>query len=113
MKKTDKKIENTVREALTEVCEIALDEVAGFKWISHVVNYDDFPGSLSVVCVFDTNNNLSSVLSTHQDDYLRRVIKEKLAAANIRIRDIRRHVSFDIEEACNDEHGGKWHKRFS
>jgi hypothetical protein len=112
MKKSDKKIENTLRKALTEVCEIALDEVAGFKWITHFVNYNDFPNSLSVVCVFDTNNDLSNTLSSHKDDYLRGLIKEKLDSANIQIRDIRQLVSFDTEEACSTEHAGKWHERF-
>lgn len=111
MKKSDKKIENSVRGALTEVCEAALDEVAGFKWITHLVNYSSFPGSLSIVCVFDTNNDLSSALAAHRDDYLRSLIKEKLGAADIPIKDISQHVNFDTEEACKNENGGKWHER--
>ena len=111
MKKTDKKIENAIREALTEVCEMALDEVPGFQWLTHLVNYSDFPGSLSVVCVFDTNNDLSSALANHKDDYLRNLIKEKLAAVGIEFKDTRRHVNFDTEEACKNENGGKWHER--
>ena len=113
MKKSDKKIENRVRKALTEVCEAALDEVIGFKWITHFVNYSYFPGSLSVVCVFDTNNELSNALGAHKDDYLLHLIKEKLGAAGIDIKDIRQHVNFDTEEACRNENGGKWHERFS
>ena len=112
MKKTDKKIENSIREALTEVCEIALKDVAGFKWITHFANYSNFPGSLLVVCIFDTNNDLSSILSTHKDDYLRKLIEEKLNTVDIHIKNIRQHVSFDTEEACKNEHGGKWHERF-
>ena len=63
MKKSDKKIDNTVRKALTEVCEAALTEVAGFKWLTHFVNHNDFPDSLSVVCVFDTNVELANALA--------------------------------------------------
>ena len=112
MKKTDKKIENALREALTEVCEVALDEVAGFKWITHFASYRYFPGSLSVVCIFDTDADLSNAYSIHKDDYLRRLIKEKLSAVDIKIKDIRQHVNFDTEEACKKENGGKWHERF-
>jgi hypothetical protein len=111
MKKTDKKIENSLRKALTQVCEIALDEVAGFQYLTHLVSYNDFPGSLSVICVFDNDNNLSRLVSSHQEDYLRRLIDQKLAAAGIRISDIRQHVIFDSEQACHNQHGGKWHKR--
>jgi hypothetical protein len=112
MKKSAKKIDNAVREALTDVCEVALDEVTGFKWITHFANYSSFPGSLSVVCVFDTNNDLSSALNTLKDDYLCNLIKEKLSAADIHIKDMKQHVSFDTEEACENENGGKWHERF-
>ena len=112
MKKTDKKIDNSVRDALTEVCEIALNEVTGFEWITHFINYNHFPESLLVVCIFDTNNDLSNVLSTHKDDYLHKLIKEKLSAVGIHIKNIRRQVSFDTEEACKNENRGKWPERF-
>ena len=112
MKKTDKKIENTLRKALTEVCEVALDEVTGFKWITHFASYSYFPGSLSVVCIFDTDADLSNAYSSHKDDYLRSLIKENLSAVDIQIKDIRQHVKFDTEEACKKENGGKWHERF-
>jgi hypothetical protein len=113
MKKSDKKIENSIREALTAVCELALEDVAGFNWITHFVNYNDFPDSLSIVCVFASNDELASVVSTHQNDYLRTLIREKLAAAGIPIANMRHQVSFDTQEACDNQHDGKWHLRFS
>ncbi len=112
MKKADKKIENSARKALIEVCELALDEVAGFKWITHFANYSSFPSSLSVVCVFDTNSDLSNAYDAHKDDFLRNLIKEKLSTVGIHIKNIRQHVNFDTEEACENENGGKWHERF-
>ena len=112
MKKADKKVENCTRKALIEVCELALDEVAGFKWITHFANYSSFPGSLSVVCVFDSNSDLSKAYDTHKDDFLRSLIKEKLSNVGIHIKNIRQHVNFDTEEACKNEHGGKWQERF-
>lgn len=112
MKKSDKKTENSIREALTAVCELALEDIAGFMWISHFVNYNDYPDSLLVVCVFDTDDALASVVSTHKDDYLRTLISEKLAAAGIPIGRLRQQVSFDTEQACNKQHEGKWHLRF-
>ncbi|MEH6585796.1 MAG: hypothetical protein V7720_04515 [Halioglobus sp.] len=113
MKKSHKKMDNAVRIALTDVCEEALVEVTGFQWLTHFADYSSFPSSLSVVCVFDTDNDLACALNCLNDDYLRDLIKEKLSAANIEIRDIRQHVSFDTEEACKRQNGGKWHERFS
>ena len=112
MKKADKKIENLLRNALNKVCDIALTDVVGFKWLTHFVNYKDVPGSLAIVCVFDTNDELSGALATHQDDYLRCLIREKLSAAAISVKDMQRQVSFDTEEACANENDGKWNERF-
>jgi len=113
MRKTDKKIENTIREALTEVCELALESVSGFKWLSHMVaDYKTLPASLSILCVFETDDELSKALSEHKDDFMYRLIKEKLSAANINIREVRQHIRFDTEEACAKYNKGKWHERF-
>jgi len=113
MRKTDKRIENSIRDALTEVCELALESVVGFKWLTHLVaDYKTLPKSLSVMCVFGTNDELSTAQETLQDDIMCRLIKEKLSAANINIKDIRQHVRFDTEEACDTFHDGKWHERF-
>jgi hypothetical protein len=98
MRKTDKKIENAIRTALTEVCDVALDEVPGFKWITHFVKYDAFPSSLVVVCVFGTKDELTSALCTHYDDFLRTLITNKLLAVNIQCKDSQQFVHFDSEE---------------
>lgn len=111
MKKTDKKIENSLRQSLTEVCEVALYEVAEFKWLTHLVDYRDFPGSLSIVCVFETDDGLSRALDAGQGEYLRRLIKEQLTATGIALKDIRSQVRFDTEEACDRQNGGKWSER--
>ena len=111
MKKTDKKYEKAIREALTGACDIALNEVAGFQWLTHRVNYSRFPDSLAVICIFDTNSELASALLAKQDDFLRSLIREKLSAVGIPIKDMAQQVSFDTEEACALEHAGKWQQR--
>lgn len=105
MKKTDKKFENAIRKALTAVCEIALEEVAGFKWITHFVDYDRFPESLSVVCIFGTTDELSVALSTRNDNYLRRLIKEHLRAVNIQIKSSQQQINFATEDGFKNERG--------
>ncbi|MFT7299907.1 MAG: hypothetical protein ACI89Z_000359 [Porticoccus sp.] len=112
MRKIDKKIENSLRLSLTEVCEAALENINGFRWLTHFANYDNFPSSLSIVCVFNTNSDLADTRSSNKDDYLRDLIKQKLENEKIKVRDIRQHVSFDTEENCGGEHRGNWQERF-
>jgi hypothetical protein len=109
MKKTDKKIDNAIRGALTEVCDKALEEHDGFMWLTHRVDYQNIPASLSVVCVFDTNEQLSNA---HVDD-LRVIIKDKLASIAILIKDSRQAIRFDTEENCKKEHKGNWQQRLN
>lgn len=113
MKKTEKKIDNALRKALLVVCETALDEVPGFKWLTHLVSYSHFPSSLLVVCVFDSNDALARACAEHKDDVLRSLIHANLRTAGVQLKDIRQHVHFDTEEACDIEHEGRWNERFS
>ena len=99
MKKTDKKVEKKICQALTKACETAKSEVQGFQWLTHRVNYNQFPDSLSVLCFFDTKANLKQAYQDNKDQFIIGVIKSELEQINIRFKDIKRHVSFDIEKA--------------
>lgn len=108
MRKTDRKTENLIIRALTEACNIALERFDGFRWLTHFVDYQRFPVSLTIVCVYDTNAQLA-----HTDrEAMCELINTELAAVGIPIKDIRRQVRFDTEENCNDENNGKWRERF-
>tara|TARA_R110000764_G_scaffold140750_2_gene228869 strand:- start:2421 stop:2777 length:357 start_codon:yes stop_codon:yes gene_type:complete len=111
MKKSDKKIDNTLREALTHVCETALESVDGFVWLTHLVNYNAFPNSLKIICVFETDLALVSAYDAKQDDYLCSLINNELSDVNIKLSKLRQQVSFDTEEACERSHAGKWNER--
>jgi len=113
MKKTDKKIDNQICQALTQACETAKLEVQGFQWLTHLVNYNQFPGSLSIICIFDTKAELEQARQQMKDQLIVSLIKSELEQINIRFKDINRHVSFDTEEACEAEHNGKCQKRFN
>jgi len=121
MRKTDKKIENQLRLILTDVCEIALKEIDGFQWLTHLVEYSNFPNSLKVVCVFDTNENLSAYHSCcgaksvagNPGKELKPLIQKKLQGMGINIKNIDCQVIFDTEENCAKEHNGKWQTRLS
>lgn len=113
MRKTDKKLENTLIAALTEVCEAAIEAFDGFQWLTHFANYSHFPNSLTIVCIFDTNENLEKMYQKDTGDAFRHMIKSKLEAIDIRLRNINPHVKFDTEEECKKEHDGRWNKRFN
>ncbi|MBJ7537386.1 Fis family transcriptional regulator [Marinomonas sp. C1424] len=110
MKKTDKKIDNALREALTQVCESALASIDGFVWLTHLVNYNDFPRSLNIVCVFETDEQLSTAYDKKETDQLCRLIESKLRDIDIKLKQAMKQISFDTEEACERFHGGKWNE---
>lgn len=58
MKRNEKRIENSIVKALNDVCETLKKESEGFAWLTHFVNYANFPQSLKLVFVFDTNQSL-------------------------------------------------------
>lgn len=108
MRKTDKKVDNALRRVLTNVCDIAQGESEGFTWLTHFANYDDFPRSLFVVCVYHTEADLANA----NLDRMRALIQSNLASIGINIKDMRKHVGFDTEEQCAAENNGRWNERF-
>jgi len=110
MRKTDKKLEKQLREQLTYVCEHALKQVVGFQWLTHKVNYADFPKSLQVVCVFDSNENLMRYTAS-ESQLLNHEIAAVLRALNVNVKAVKDLIAFDTEERCNYEHEGNWAKR--
>jgi hypothetical protein len=111
MRKTDKKIDNQLRLVLTEACEIALKDIHGFQWLTHLVNYSNFPKSLKVVCVFDTNENLSCFMSQKTKTELASLIQMKLHTVNIEVKNVEDHIFYDTEQNSHKEHHGKWASR--
>lgn len=109
MRKTDKKIDNRIRLVLTEACELALARYAGFEWLTHLVDYNRFPESLAVICIFDTNANLAIA----DQQAMCTLIRDKLASIDIRVKNPHQLVSFDSEENCSAEHSGRWNERLS
>ncbi len=113
MRKTDKKIDNQLRVILTEVCEIALKEIDGFQWLTHLVNYSHFPKSLKIVCVFDTNETLADFMSTSSHTKLMSLIQKKLNEVGVKVKNVSDHIAYDTEENCERQHNGKWAERLA
>jgi hypothetical protein len=81
MRKTDKKLENSIRAELTDVCEYALNHTPGFQWLTHTVDYQHFPSSLKVRCVFAPESLQAAI----QDRPLNSLITSKLKNIDITI----------------------------
>ena len=111
MRKTDKKIDNQIRAKLTDVCELALKEYSGFQWLTHLVNYSNFPKSLQVICVFDSNESLAKFKAGNSEQILLALIEKNLIQLNINLNNIKKHIRFDTEENCIKSHNGNWAKR--
>ena len=103
-KKADQKTDQAIIKALTDVCDIAQIESEGFKWLTHTVNYNNFPASLIVLCVYNTNLDLALA----DKDQMHALIKQHLDAIGIQLKDIQKHVRFDTEEARTACKQGKW-----
>jgi hypothetical protein len=112
MRKSDKKLDNSIRVELTDICELALKEIEGFLWLTHLVNYDDFPSSLKIICVFDTNFNLSNFTEGIDKKRLSHQIISGIETLGIKLKKMERHIYFDSQENCDAHHNGIWSERF-
>ena len=108
MRKSDKKLDNAIRNALIDVCEQAQGSFEGFQWLTHSVNYDNFPNSLKIICVFNTDEHLANLQQGDCSGQLRQLIKHHLAESNVVLKDVNKQVLLDSEQACTTTHNGKW-----
>lgn len=113
MRKTDKKIENQLRITLTSACRIASRQITGFQWLTHLVDYSNFPHSLNVICVLDTNDNLNRFMTKNCNNKLNDLIQGKLYEIGIYINNIANHISYDTEENCIINGNGNWKDRLA
>lgn len=111
MTKTEKQIDNNLCKVLTDVCEIAKDEIQGFQWLTHTVNYANFPASLKLTCVFATNADIAQLTASQQDLRLQGLLTQALNAVDVKLKNINKQVQFDSEENCMRDNAGNWNKR--
>jgi hypothetical protein len=111
MRKSDKKIENQLIITLTDLCDTALKNLTGFEWLTHLVNYNNFPASLKIICVFDTNDNLSNFTNSQSCHELGILIQKKLFEIDVNLTNISKQIAYDTEENCLKSHNGEWADR--
>ncbi len=113
MKKTDKKRDNQIRQVLTQVCDAALESIDGFESLTHTVDYQHFPQSLQVICVFDTDAAMMMFLSSPHKKRIEHDIAARLAEINVKLKTPEDHIHFDTEQQCDAQHNGNWARRLS
>lgn len=94
MTKTQKKIDNNIRQALTSACEIFLEEIAGFEWLTHDVNYNNFPASLLITCVFNSLETESEALTNGDTESMQKLIQAKLLNIGVKLKSPKKQIIF-------------------
>ncbi len=113
MRKSDKKLDNEIRKALTSICENQLKLCEGFEWLTHTANYSNFPASLKVICVFDTNEQLELFLASSDCTKVTSSISKALSNLGIKLSQSAKYLVFDSEENCGRDNKGNWKARLS
>jgi len=113
MRKSDKKLDNQIRVILTELCEGYYEQVNGFNWLTHVVDYNSFPNSLNVICVFDTQNDIDQFLALGNDVKVNNTVvlsllNQQLNAIGVKVKKLDKLIRYDDEKTCSLEHNGNW-----
>jgi hypothetical protein len=111
--KTNQKIDNNVCKALTIACESSLHDVEGFIWLTHRANYTNFPASLVITCIFNTNDEVALMKEQQLDELLRNTIQKQLLKIGVVVKKIDKQVQFDSEESCEKQHNGEWDRRLA
>lgn len=111
--KTQKKIDNQLRTALTRVCEQALKNTDGFRWLTHQADYANFPASLLITCIFEAEVELVQAQQQGLTASMQKRVQASLLKIGIRFKNLERQVIFDTEEACKSEDNHNWQQRLA
>ncbi|MCL9776085.1 Fis family transcriptional regulator [Vibrio methylphosphonaticus] len=95
MRKSDKKIENQIRDVLTDVCEDTLKGYEGFLWVTHTVKFCSFPQSLKIVCVFETNQDRANFLMGEGQLHVSSTIQKAFGKVGVQLKNADKQISYD------------------
>ncbi len=96
MRKSDKKVENLIRNVLTEVCEDTLKGSDGFLWVTHTVQFSNFPQSLKIVCVFETNQDRAEFLVGEGQQHVSATIQKAFDKVGVQLKNASKQISYEI-----------------
>lgn len=95
MRKSDKKIDNLIREVLTDVCEDTLKSYDGFLWVTHKVKFSSFPQSLQIICVFESNQDRTNFLTGDAQQHVSTTIQNAFSRAGVQIKNISKQICYE------------------
>lgn len=106
-------IERELVRALTRACETAKSEIPGFEWLTHRVDYQQFPASLMVTWVFDSDTSMNTAIGSQAKGRIEGLTLAAFEEIGIVVTNAATHVAFDSQERCTSVHGGDWDARLS
>lgn len=92
--KTQKKIDNNIRLALTGACEQFLEDIPGFQWLTHQANYSNFPASLLVTCVFDSAEHHQQAENNGDSQEMQKRIQARLVNIGVKLKAPKQQIVF-------------------
>ena len=98
-------IERELIRALTLACETAESEIVGFQWLTHDVNYEQFPQSLVVTWVFDSEAGRARALACADKARMRALTLAAFDEVGISVSSIADHVAFSVERPARGKRG--------
>jgi len=113
MNRNQKKTESAIVKALNDVCETLKDKYSGFSWLTHFVDYSNFPQSLKIVFVFDTKSSLEKAKNEALFKTIFALTESHLKRESVTIKRIDKTVFFDTEEMGADFDDSNWCRKYS
>nr|WP_256674787.1 hypothetical protein [Pseudomonas sp. ALS1131] len=98
-------IERELIRALTLACEMAKSEIVGFQWLTHDVDYEQFPQSLVVTWMFDSEANRTRALASPDKARMLALTLAAFDEVGISVSRIVDHVVFSVERPARGKHG--------
>ena len=113
LKRNEKKIENSIIKAMNDVCETLKLKYNGFVWLTHFVNYSNFPQSLKIVFVFDNSQSLEKAKNKALFKTIFLLTESHLKRESVSVKNIDKAVFFDTEENGANFNDANWCRKYT
>ncbi|OEC36150.1 hypothetical protein SAMN05216600_101112 [Pseudomonas cuatrocienegasensis] len=98
-------IERELIRTLTGACETAKSEIVGFQWLTHEVDYAQFPQSLIVTWMFDSEATKARALASPDKASMLELTQAAFEEVGIHVSCIAEHVAFAVEQPQRGKRG--------
>lgn len=105
LKRKYSSIERELIRTLTLACETAKSEIVGFQWLTHDVDYEQFPQSLVVTWMFDSEANKARALACADKARMLALTLAAFDEVGISVSSIADHVAFSVERPPRGKRG--------